>query len=111
MAAQLILSWQVANQTPYQGDTAAFDAVRRGLRTAIQDEEWVQTLSDADKQQMAETLSLGTMLVLGRYGHALETKDAAETQAASQDAIAMVQTYAGVDLRTLQLTPTGFSKR
>ena len=111
IAAQMILTWQMANQTSYEGGPAAFKAVQQEFREALGTEDWVETMSNEDRQQVAETLSLGTMLVLGRYGHASTSNSPDELKAASEDAWQLGQTYAGVDLRTLNLTPQGFVKR
>lgn len=108
ITAQLIVSWQIATQTPYY-DSSTFKVVRDGMHSALETQDWVGQLSSEQKQQAAETIGLGTMLILGRYEHALETDNAKEKQTASQDAADFVEGFAGVDLRTLKLTSHGFS--
>ncbi len=111
MAAQLVISWQIGTQTPFYGDAATFRPVRDKMRQALHSQAWVGRLSDQQKQQLGETIALGTMLILERYEHAISTKNMGEKQQASQDAVDYVKTSLGVDLRTLTLTPNGFIPR
>lgn len=111
MAAQLVINWQIGTQTPFYGDAASFRPVRDKMRQALHSQAWIGQLSDQQKQQLGETIALGTMLILERYEHAISSKNRQQKQYASQDAVDYVKTSLGVDLRTLTLTANGFVPR
>ncbi len=111
IAAQLVMSWQIGTQTPFYGDAKTFRPVRDKMRQAISSQAWVGRLSDQQKQQLGETIALGTMLILERYEHAISTNNPKEKQNASLDAVEFVKGSLGVDLRTLTLTSNGFVPR
>ncbi len=111
IAAQLVMSWQIGTQTPFYGDAKTFRPVRDKMRQAISSQAWVGRLSDQQKQQLGETIALGTMLIFERYEHAISTNNPKEKQNASLDAVEFVKGSLGVDLRTLTLTSNGFVPR
>ena len=111
LAAQLVMCWQVGTQTPFYGDAATFRPVRDKMRQALRSQAWVGRLSDAQKQQLGETVALGTMLILERYEHGISSGNSQIKQQASQDAIEFVKSSLGVDLQAVSLTKNGFVPR
>lgn len=109
----LVLNWQVANAT---ADLSAqqrrgVDVLREGVRSALLGSDWLPRLHDADKQQIAETLALSSMLIAVRYQDAVRRGDRAAADLSSRDARDLIREATGSDLRGLILTGNGLQSR
>lgn len=111
MASHLVMSWQIANDHPEDGPREGVLAVRDGVREALASAGWVSGLTDAEKHAFSETVVVGTMLIVARYIHGMETADRSIMVEASADARALVMTYGGPDLTQFDLTEQGFVSR
>ncbi|MCR6664125.1 MAG: hypothetical protein NVV60_13495 [Luteimonas sp.] len=111
IAGHLVMSWQVVNDVSELDERRGNVALRDGLRDALAKADWVRALDDAQKQTLAETLVVGTMLNVTRYIHGKQTGDTRLASAAMQDADAMVRGLAGIDLRQVRFTSRGFERR
>lgn len=111
MASHLVMSWQIANDHPEDGPRAGVISVRDEVREALANAGWVSGLTDAEKHAFSETVVVGTMLIVARYIHGMETADRSIMAAAGEDARALVLGYGGPDLTLLDLTERGFSTR
>ncbi len=107
LAAHLVMSWQVANDVAELDEPRGNAAVRAGLRDALASADWVRTLGDAQKQALAETLVIGTMLNVTRYIHGKQSGDAKLVATARADADAMTRSAVGINLRDYRMTPAG----
>lgn len=111
MASHLVMSWQIANDHPEDGPREGVLAVRDGVREALASAGWVSGLTDAEKHAFSETVVVGTMLIVARYIHGMETADRSIMAEAGADARALVMTYGGPDLTQFDLTEQGFVSR
>lgn len=111
IAGHLVMSWQVVNDVSELDERRGNLALRDGLRDALSQAGWVHALDDAQKQALAETLVVGTMLNVTRYIHGKQSGDVRLVSSARQDADAMVQGLAGIDLRQVRFTSRGFERR
>lgn len=111
LASHMVMMWQVSNDHRAQPPRANILAVRSQTREALARAGWVQAMDDADKQRFAETLSVGTMMIVGRYVHGHETKDRAAIDMAIRDARDMSRSFSSVDMTRYALTPRGLAPR
>ncbi|MBX3143295.1 MAG: hypothetical protein KF813_06050 [Trueperaceae bacterium] len=111
MASHLVMSWQIANDHPEDGPREGVLAVRDGVREALASAGWVSGLTDAEKHAFSETVVVGTMLIVARYIHGMETADRSIMAEAGADARTLVMTYGGPDLTQFDLTEQGFVSR
>ncbi len=111
LASHLVMSWQIANDHPEDGPREGVIAVRDEVREALASSGWVSGLTDEEKHAFSETVVVGTMLVVARYIHAVETADRSLMEEAGEDARELVLGYGGPDLRDFELTERGFVLR
>lgn len=106
----LVMLWQVARDQPEEPSRAGVLAVRGQIREALQGSDWPRRMTDPQKQRFAETLVVGTMLIVARYLHGKQGGDGAVVAMAVEDARQMTQGYGGPDLARLRLAEGGFEE-
>lgn len=111
LASHLVMSWQIANDHPEDGPRAGVMEVRRQTRETLARSDWLRDMTDAQKQQLAETLSVGTMMLAARYFDAREAGDRAAVSTAMKDARDMGRSFGNVDLTRFDFTSRGFEPR
>ncbi|MBE0592661.1 MAG: hypothetical protein IH616_09715 [Gemmatimonadales bacterium] len=111
LASHMVMTWQVANDHSSQPPRSDVLAVRTQVRETLARAAWVRAMDDADKQRFAESLSVGTMMIVGRYVHGYETKDRATIDMAIRDARDMARSFANIDMTHLALTDQGLVRR
>lgn len=111
LASHMVMMWQVSNDHRAQPPRANILAVRSQTREALARAGWVQAMGDADKQRFAETLSVGTMMIVGRYVHGHETKDRATVNMAIRDAKDLSRSFSNIDMTRYALTSGGLAPR
>lgn len=111
LASHLVMTWQVANDHSSQTPRSHVLAVRQQTREALARAGWVQAMDDADKQRFAETLSVGTMMIVGRYANGYDTKNRQTIDMAVRDVRAMARSFAGIDMTGYALTDQGLMPR
>ncbi len=111
LASHMVMIWQVANDHHAQPPRSHVIAVRSRTREALARSGWVQAMDDADKQRFAETLSVGTMMIVGRYVNGYDTNDRATIDLAVRDAKEMARSFADLDMTRYALTDQGLTPR
>lgn len=111
LASHLVMVWQVANDHAAQLPREHVMAVRENTRESLARAAWVQSMDDADKQRIAEALSVSTMLVAARYVHGHETKRRSEVSGAMSDARQLSQSFSGLDMTRYVLSGQGLTPR
>jgi hypothetical protein len=109
MASYWILNWVMANS----GDSnrAQAEAVRDQVRPMIASNPGYARFSEAQRQEMSETLMLNFLVQHAAYMDAMKRGDGATAQRLGEAAVARFRNEIGVDLRGLSLKSTGFSAR
>lgn len=111
LAGHLVMTWQVANDHNSQPPRSHVLAVRSQTREALARAGWVRAMDDADKQRFAETLSVGTMMIVGRYVNGYDTKNRRTIDMAVRDARDMARSFANIDMSGYALTDQGLVPR
>lgn len=111
LASHMVMTWQVANDHSSQPPRSNVVAVRKQVRETLARAAWVQAMDDADKQRFAESLSVGTMMIVGRYVHGYEMKDRVTIDMAIRDARDMARSFANIDMTRHALTDQGLVRR
>ena len=107
LASHMVLIWQVANNNSTQLPRSHVLAVRNQTRESLARAGWIKAMDDADKQRFAETLSVGTMMIVGRYANGLETGNRRTVDMAMRDARDMARSFSNVDMTQYTLGDQG----
>ena len=107
MAAYWVLNWVIANQS--NNNRVQTIAARDQLRGIIASNANLSRLSDAERQEMSEALMLNFLVQHAAYTNAIQAGDNAAMRRLGDAAVARFRSEAGVNLRNVQLTNTGFT--
>lgn len=107
MAAYWVQNWQIANNVPFT-DRAQVQAVRAQVHRALGSNPRFARLDDAGKQEMAEVFMLNQVAQASAFTDATAKGDKGLRSRLSNAAVARFRKEMNVDLRQLNLTPTGF---
>lgn len=111
LASHMVMIWQVANDHSSPSPRSNVIAVRNQTREALARASWMQEMDDADKQRFAETLAVGTMMIVGRFVNGYDTNNRATINTAIHDAKDMAQSFANIDMTRYALTDRGLLPR
>ncbi len=109
MAAYWVQNWQMATRTSFV-DGARVRAVRGQVAHALTSNPDFRRLSDAGKQEMAETFMLNFVAQGLAYTDAMTRRDVGLAERLSKAAAARFRREANIDVRQLKLTPAGFAR-
>jgi hypothetical protein len=107
MTEYWVQNWQMANGVNF-APPAQVRAVRDQVRTTMLRNPRFATLSDAEKQEMAEVFIYNQALQTGTYVAASKRGDHATTQRIADASVQRFRNEMHVDLRQLALTDQGF---
>jgi hypothetical protein len=102
----LIASWALVNNV-ITLDPRGILSVRDQMRAALANSQQAISMSDAEKQEAAETLIYDTVLVMANRVQIASSGDTALQRAAAEHYAAGFREL-GIDLSALDLTPYGF---
>lgn len=108
-AGYWILNWAMANSSDSTRPTAL--AVREQVRPILAGNPAFARLTEAQRQEMAETLMLNFLVQHAAYLGAMQKGDQATAARLGDAAVARFRNEMGVDLRRLSLTERGFVRR
>lgn len=107
LAAYWLLNWTMANGR--EGNQTQVLAVRDQVHAILASNPRHAALSEAQRQEMAETLMLNFLVQHAAYGDAFKRGDQAMMHRLGDAAVARFRGEMGIDLRKLQLGNTGFT--
>lgn len=105
-AAYWLLNWAMANGR--EGNRAQVLAVRDQTRSILASNPRHAALSEAQRQEMAETFMLNFLIQHAAYSDAHKRGDQVTMRRLGDAAVARFRSEMGLDLRRLQLGGTGF---
>ncbi|KRC78302.1 DUF6683 family protein [Sphingomonas sp. Root241] len=105
-AAYWLLNWAMANGR--EGNRAQVLAVRDQTRSILASNPHHAALSEAQRQEMAETFMLNFLVQHAAYSDAMKRRDQATMRRLGDAAVARFRGEMGLDLRRLQLGGAGF---
>ncbi|ELS05291.1 hypothetical protein Xen7305DRAFT_00050340 [Xenococcus sp. PCC 7305] len=109
VTAYWLTMWLVANQASTPSKNLV-KAVQNQVSKIVLQNELISNKNDAQKQVVAETLIYETMLALGMHHRALQSGNPLQLQELS-DAAYTNMLKQNIDLRSLDLTPQGFTTK
>lgn len=111
VAAFYLIAWEVSTGGDATIQPAGIAAVRGQARQMLAGMPNVANMTDAQRQETAETLAFHAMAMVGRH-HDLQMAGAGPALAAYRNEVAdAVAQHQGIDLRRFALTPAGFQTR
>jgi hypothetical protein len=108
--AYLVMSWEVVNDRDADDYRGGIDALRARMRAAMARDPRVAALTDARKQELAETFGYLAMIAAGTRSQLAHNGDRAAL-ARLQDGVNATARKLGMDLRAVAMTPQGFVAR
>jgi len=106
----LVISWEVVNDEDSRRHAAGYAAVRDRLRESLGSDQRIARMTDADKQQFAETLEVLAMLAAAtRDG--LKQSGQTDKLRSLQEGVRRAGQNLGVDFRQMGFTDHGFVSR
>jgi hypothetical protein len=109
MTGYYVINWEVVNGADASGNTQGIRAVREQLAAALSGNAAIVSLSDAEKQRMAEGLGY-TAAIAGAGKNELTRKgDSAALQQLRAAVRQSVLQQQGIDLQQIRLTSQGFA--
>lgn len=109
LAGYWVLNWVMANGA--DNNRAQAQGALRQVRGMIADNPAYARLNPAQRQEMAEVLMLNFLLQHAAYVDAMKRGDKDLQRRLGDAASARFRNEMGVDLRRLNLTPAGFTRR
>ncbi|MEJ5977813.1 DUF6683 family protein [Novosphingobium sp. PS1R-30] len=109
LASYWILNWVMANDA--DSDRSQALAVRAQVRGVLLANPGFTRLTEAQRQEMAETLILNFLMQHAAYGEAVRRGDRDLKARLGAAAVARFRNEMGLDLRGLRLTAAGFARR
>ena len=110
MAEYWAMQWQMANRIE-SVEPVKVQGVRRMMAAALLSSPGFPTLSDAQRQEMAENLIYNQLLQGDAYVLAAKRGDPSLMRQVSDAAAARFRANLGMDPRALAITPAGFAPR
>jgi hypothetical protein len=111
VAAFYLIAWEVSTGGDATIQPAGIAAVRGQARQMLASMPSVANMTDAQRQETAETLAFHAIAMVGRH-HDLQAAGAGPALAAYRNEVAdAVSQHQGIDLRRFALTPAGFQTR
>jgi hypothetical protein len=110
-AGYLLLNWAMANNRIRDDFAAAVPGVRSQIRSAMAASPAFSSLSNADRQGLAETLMINFIIQHAWIQQAARTGDAALERRVGDAAQQRFANEFGMNLRAMQLTRQGFIAR
>lgn len=107
LASYWILNYLIANQSKDSTGPQA-KAVRNQVRSAMLANPAFARLTNAQKQEVAETWMVNFVVQQGVYGDAMKRGDTQLLQKLADAAVARFQNEMHIDLRSVRLTDSGF---
>ena len=108
MTAYLVIAWEVVHNADATSHLDGIGVVHRTMQKTLAHSASMRTLSDAQKQELAETLGNLTMLAAVAK-NALVQRGDAEGLATLQEGVRTTTRRFGIDLQPLRLTDQGFT--
>ncbi|WP_052121701.1 DUF6683 family protein [Inquilinus limosus] len=105
--AYLVLSWEVVNNGDAMQYRSGIDALRRSMRQALARTPRFTSMTDAQKQEMAETFGYLAMIAVATRDDLRRKGDEAGLSRLRDGVTGMAQRM-GVNLRAIKMTPQGF---
>lgn len=106
LASYWLLNWAMANGR--EGNRAQVLAVREQTRAILASNPRHTTLSETQRQEMAETFMLNFLIQHAAYSDAMKRGDQATMRRLGDAAVVRFRGEMGLDLRRLQLGNAGF---
>jgi hypothetical protein len=106
-----VANWQIANRVTSDPTNAQVRAVRRLFVSVLSSTPAFARATNAQRQEMAEGYIHGAVLQSAAFAQIFHTGDKALLQRYSDGRAASFKTEMGFDLRTVQLTDTGFKSK
>lgn len=110
LTGYLVISWEVVNGKDSRQHPAGYAAVRDRLQQSLANDARVARMSDADKQQFAETLAVLSILAAATRDGLKQAGQGQELPALQEGVRRAGQNF-GIDLRQLAFTDDGFVPR
>jgi hypothetical protein len=111
VAAYYLIAWEVATAGDALAQPAGIAAVRGQARRLIAATPAMARLSEAERQETAETLAFHAMAIAARHHDLQAAGEAAPLAAFRAEVAEAVAQQQGIDLRRFTLTPAGFQAR
>ena len=109
MTAYWLTMWIIANQEAIPS-VSKVQAVQNQVRTVMLQNPYVIQATATKRQEMAEAMIYETMIALGLLNNATRTGDSEQLQLLADSAYQNMLKQ-NIDLRDMQLTPSGFTRR
>lgn len=110
LAAYWAANWAIANRKT-DVSTAQVRGIRRQLAPILARDRTMAGLSNARRQEISEVWMINYVAQVGGYAAALKSGDAATLGKVSDAAVTRFKNEVKIDLRTVNLTGNGFTRR
>lgn len=110
LTGYLVISWEVVSGEDSRAHAAGYAVLRDRLRASLASSAAIATMTDADKQQTAETLEVLAMLAAVANNGIRQGGNTAQLPQLRDGVWRTAQTF-GVDLRQIAFTDQGFVPR
>lgn len=108
MTAYLVIAWEVVHNADATAHIDGIGVIHRTMQKSLAHSPSMRTLTDAQKQELAETLGNLTMLAAVAKNTLVQRGDT-EGLATLQDGVRTTTRRFGIDLAPLRLTDQGFT--
>jgi len=110
MTAYLVIAWEVVHNEDATRSPNGIGSVHRSMQKSLAHSASMRRLTDAQKQELAETLGNLTMLAAIAKNTLVQRGDSAGL-ATLQDGVRTTTQKFGIDLKSVQLTDEGFTEQ